>query len=239
MSQSEKVKGVVDIVFLLDKSGSMKPCLDALRDNIGVFVNFLANGTANQPSPVKDWRIKVAGYSDVDVDGAAWWTAFPFSRDVPAIQANLGGLVAAGGGDEPESLLDALYQLTAMGSTEKGAEPDPEKWRYRSAAARVVIFFTDATYKPVMSLSEAKGGTLQDLSVQLQAQRVILSGFVPEAPCYDDLSALDKSELEIIGPLATAQASMAEFTKDEKNFRRTLEALAKSVSKSVETVDVL
>ena len=56
-----KTKGVADIVFLVDVSGSMAPCIDALRRNIEVFVDSLSKGDANNAAPVKDWRGKVVG----------------------------------------------------------------------------------------------------------------------------------------------------------------------------------
>lgn len=37
-----KVKGVADILFLLDATGSMQPNIDAVKDNIGAFLDFLA-----------------------------------------------------------------------------------------------------------------------------------------------------------------------------------------------------
>jgi hypothetical protein len=39
-----KTKGVADIVFVVDISGSMAPCIDALRQNIETFVNTLNSG---------------------------------------------------------------------------------------------------------------------------------------------------------------------------------------------------
>ena len=35
-------KGVIDLVFLLDVSGSMQACIDAIKANIGDFVGFFA-----------------------------------------------------------------------------------------------------------------------------------------------------------------------------------------------------
>ncbi|HVF82747.1 MAG TPA: vWA domain-containing protein, partial [Sphingomicrobium sp.] len=55
----EKTKGVADIVFVVDISGSMAPCIDALRQNIETFVGSLSSGDANNAAPVKDWRAKV------------------------------------------------------------------------------------------------------------------------------------------------------------------------------------
>ncbi len=65
---------------------------------------------------------------------------------------------ANGGGDEPESLLDALYTVAAMEAVPKGSQSeDPAKWRYRSDAARVVIVFTDASFKETMSIPAGEG----------------------------------------------------------------------------------
>jgi len=62
-----KTKGVADVVFLIDVSGSMSPIIDALRKNIEAFVDSLSTGDANNAPPVRDWRGKVVGYRDVDV----------------------------------------------------------------------------------------------------------------------------------------------------------------------------
>src|SRR5688500_7523895 len=62
----DKSKGVADIVFLVDVSGSMSTCIDALRKNIEMFIDSLSHGDANNAAPVKDWRGKVVGYRDLD-----------------------------------------------------------------------------------------------------------------------------------------------------------------------------
>jgi hypothetical protein len=120
-----KTKGVADIVFLVDVSGSMQPCLDALVRNIEVFVDSLSRGDANNAAPVKDWRGKVVGYRDFDSapsEGLPWIEDHPFVRDAVALKAQLATLRAQGGGDEPESLLDALYTVATMEASPKGAQ---------------------------------------------------------------------------------------------------------------------
>jgi hypothetical protein len=47
-----KTKGVADVVFLIDVSGSMAPIIDALRKNIEAFVDSLSTGDANNAPPV-------------------------------------------------------------------------------------------------------------------------------------------------------------------------------------------
>ncbi|HEX2543055.1 MAG TPA: vWA domain-containing protein [Caldimonas sp.] len=236
-----KTKGVADLVFLIDVSGSMAPCIDALRRNIEVFVDSLSRGDANNAAPVKDWRGKVVGYRDIESaehEGLPWIVDNEFVRDAGALKAQLGALQAAGGGDEPESLLDALYKVASMEAVPKGSQQeDPGKWRYRSDAARVVIVFTDASFKETLNLPEAKGGSLQDVANVVMANRIILSLFAPNFEGYDRLSQIDKSEWEVVEYEGlNPQEALQKFTSDPVNFRTTLKQLAASVSRSAETV---
>ncbi|HZF81224.1 MAG TPA: vWA domain-containing protein [Rubrivivax sp.] len=236
-----KTKGVADLVFLVDISGSMSTCIDALRQNIELFVDTLSRGDANNAAPVRDWRGRVVGYRDYEAaqtEGLPWIVDHPFVRDVGALKAQLATLQANGGGDEPESLLDALYKVASMEATPKGSQTeDPAKWRYRSDAARVVIVFTDASFKETMSLPEAKGGSLQDVANLVMANRIILSLFAPNFEGYDRLSQIDKSEWEVVEfEGLNPQEALQKFTSDPANFRTTLKQLAASVSRSAETV---
>lgn len=237
----EKTKGVADIVFVVDISGSMAPCIDALRQNIETFVGTLSSGDANKAAPVKDWRAKVVGYRDLEVaetEGLPWIVDNLFVRDPAALKAQLAALQAAGGGDEPESLLDTLFKIATMQATAKGAQTiEGGKWRYRSDAARVVVVFTDAPFKETMSIPEANGGSLQDVANVIMANRIILSVFAPNFEGYDRLSQIDKSEWEVVEYEGlNAQQALQKFTSDPVNFRNTLKQLAASVSRSAETV---
>ena len=237
----QKTKGVVDLVFLIDVSGSMTTCIDALRRNIEVFVDSLKQGDANNSTPVRDWRGRVVGYRDIEAarsENQPWIIENPFVRDSEALKAQLAGLQASGGGDEPESLLDALFKVASLEASPKGSQTeDPVKWRYRSDAARVVIVFTDAPYKETMSLPEAKGGSFQDVANIIMANRIILSIFAPNFEGYDRLSQIDKSEWEVVEfEGLSPQEALQKYTSDPANFRTTLKQLAASVSRSAETV---
>jgi hypothetical protein len=114
---------------------------------------------------------------------------------------------------------------------------EPTKWRYRSDAARVVIVFTDASYKETMSIPDAKGGAFQDVANIIMANRIILSIFAPNFEGYDRLSQIDKSEWEVVEyPGMSPQEALQKYTSDPVNFRNTLKQLAASVSRSAETV---
>ena len=68
-----RVKGVADILFLLDATGSMQPNIDAVKKNIGAFLDTLsAPADDNAAPPLKDWRASVWAYRDATCDGGRW-----------------------------------------------------------------------------------------------------------------------------------------------------------------------
>lgn len=242
--QAKKVKGVADIIFLLDATGSMQPCINDVKNNIANFLESLKKPeNPNEVTPIRDWRAAVYAYRDYNADGAdKWFIANPFTRDPAVVREQLDALVADGGGDEPEDLLDALLKIGHIGETEKGASPemeDPFKWRYHSQAARCVVVFTDATFHT--ELASAPGNDKEDVKNAIEMSKIRVSIYAPDFGAvgfsgYDDLS-IDKLEYEPIplGPSDDPRAVLAAFTGDRKNFKKTLAQLAKSVSASAET----
>ncbi len=109
-----KIKGVVDIVVLLDVTGSMQECIDAVKGSISTFINELEAKDTNNEAPIKDWRMKICGYRDHQADGDNWFVDNPFVREAAAVQSqlNAANMQAKGGGDEPEwaspGLMDTL-----------------------------------------------------------------------------------------------------------------------------------
>ena len=156
-----------------------------------------------------------------------WIENHPFVRDTAALKAQLASLKAQGGGDEPESLLDALYKVATMEATPKGSQSeDHDKWRYRSDAARVVVVFTDASFKETMSIPEAKGGSLQDVANVVMANRIILSLFAPNFEGYDRPPDRQERGEVVDYEGLNAQEALQKFTGDPANFRTTLKQLA-------------
>ena len=153
--------GVCDFVFLIDATESMQSCLDALVQNISVFVD----GITDPQTIVRDWRGKAVCYRDADTDGDMWFEDNPFVSDVEALKSQLRRIEAMGGGDAPESLLEALHKVITMeAETEPGSqsEPNEHKWRHRSESARVIIVFTDSTYHETMSNSPLTKSVMSD-----------------------------------------------------------------------------
>ena len=229
----DKKKGIPDIVFLLDASGSMKECLRAVTDNIAAFVDTLSAPDANGGVLIKDWRIRVVGYRDKEADGSHWWLDNPFSSDVAQVKANLAALEARGGGDEPESLLDGMYTVAQWPAADKGVAPSPTGWRHRHDAARIVIVFTDASSKPSFTTVDGAQGTVTDLIQSYHANRLKVCLFAPDAPLYYELSSMNGLEWEPVGTLdANPVQALQDFVTNAGNFRKVMEALAKTVSVS-------
>ena len=234
-SARPKIKGVADIVFLLDATGSMQPSIDAVKRNIGTFVDRLEKPEdENATLPVKDWRAAVWEFRDVRADGARWLVRHPFVRSAGELRGQLGGVVASGGGDEPESLLDALHAVAKMDASPRDAnEGEPEKWRARGVATRVVVVFTDASFHP--ALSEPAGLDIDDAINAVEAAHIRLTLFAPQMACYDDLAETQHCKYEAVEsrPGECAVTALARFTGDSAAFAKTMAMLAASVSDSV------
>lgn len=223
-----------DIVFLLDITGSMQLCIDALQRNIATFIDFLSADDANNEMPVKDWRGKIVGYRDVNYDGDDWFEDNDFVRDADALKAQVNAMKAKGGGDEPESLLDAIYRVGALGAVDRGfQEDDPKRWRHKYDAARVIVIFTDASYHPTMSIPDARDGMLSDVVNLCISEKLLLALFAPDMPCHNEISAIPGVEYRPTSAKGEdPQDGLAQFTSDQKKFSVVLEQLAKSISRS-------
>lgn len=134
-----KIKGIVDVMFLIDVSGSMGPAIDKLTESIGVFVENI------DENYVKEARIKIGSFSDLEVDPShlAMNLNRPFrdKKEISDIREDLKecrNIVSMGlGGDEPESSLDAIYLAI---------DNFKDDWNKRR---RAVVLFTDAHSKPL------------------------------------------------------------------------------------------
>ncbi len=213
----------------------MQECIDAVKGSIGSFINTLSSKNANNDMPVKDWRIKICGYRDHEDDPSDWFVDHPFVRDVPTLQAQLGSptMQASGGGDEPESLLDALYKVAKMEQSGAQEGEMPDRWRPRGAATRVVVFFSDASFKTPMTIQEAAGGAVQDVIAAVMGSRIILCGFAPETEGYLDLAAADRTEMNFISSGGENPVEALKLlSADAGGFAKLMQQLAKTVSKS-------
>jgi Mg-chelatase subunit ChlD len=93
----------VDVVFVLDTTGSMSSLLSGAKKKIWEMARFIAQG---QPAP--ELRVGLVAYRDV---GDEYVTKFfDLTDDIDGVYQNLTSFVAGGGGDTPEHVAKALHE---------------------------------------------------------------------------------------------------------------------------------
>ena len=101
----------VDIVFCIDVTGSMTPIIDQVKANALRFYDDVQSNLTTKGKDVDQLRVRVIGFRDFVADGAAALDESPFFTlpdDRADFSAFVNGLVAEGGGDAPESGLEAV-----------------------------------------------------------------------------------------------------------------------------------
>jgi hypothetical protein len=185
----------VDIVFCVDVTGSMTPILDQVKANALRFFSDVQSNLTAKGKNIDELRVRVVAFRDIVADGEAALQESPFF-ELPAEQAGfsafVNGLVAEGGGDAPESGLEAV--ALAMTSP----------WTTRGDRRRqVVVVWTDQPAHPLdaAALPPALAGrvpadfsALTDLWEDPQgplgssSKRLIL--FAPDGPGWSDISGV-------------------------------------------------
>jgi hypothetical protein len=185
----------VDIVFCVDVTGSMTPILDQVKANALRFYGDVQSNLTAKGKTIDELRVRVVAFRDIIADGEAALQESPFFG-LPAEEAGfsgfVNGLVAEGGGDAPESGLEAV--ALAMTSP----------WTTRGDRRRqVIVVWTDqpAHSLDVSALPPALAGrvpadfsALTDLWEDAQgplgssSKRLIL--FAPDGPGWSDISGV-------------------------------------------------
>jgi Mg-chelatase subunit ChlD len=98
-----KDKPKIDVCFVLDTTGSMSGLIEGAKQKIWSIANEI---TSAKPTP--DIRVGLIGYRD---RGDEYVTkAFDLTNDIDAVYGHLQEFRAAGGGDTPESVNEALHE---------------------------------------------------------------------------------------------------------------------------------
>ena len=134
---------LVDVVLCIDGTGSMVPIIDKIKQDAKNFYMMYANAmqSYDPPKPIREngMRVKVIVFRDFKDDGDQALVESPFYNlqdpgALSAFNAFVDAIVPSGGGDDPESALEAI--AVAMKSQwALGGNP-----RYRRQA---IIVFTD------------------------------------------------------------------------------------------------
>jgi hypothetical protein len=185
----------VDIVFCVDVTGSMTPILDQVKANALRFYGDVQSNLTAKGKTIDELRVRVVAFRDIIADGEAALQESPFF-ELPAEERGfsgfVNGLVAEGGGDAPESGLEAV--ALAMTSP----------WTTRGDRRRqVIVVWTDQPAHPLdaSALPPAFAGrvpadfsALTDMWEDPQgplgssSKRLIL--FAPDGPGWSDISGV-------------------------------------------------
>jgi hypothetical protein len=185
----------VDIVFCIDVTGSMDPIIDAVKANALRFYDDVQTNLTAKGKNVDELRVRVIAFRDFAADGEAAMQESPFYRlpdERGAFSDFVNGLIAEGGGDAPESGLEAV----ALGMN--------SPWTTRGDRRRqVVVVWTDQPANPLdpsvvpaelRARVPADFSALTDLWEDTQgplgasSKRLIL--FAPDGPGWSDISAV-------------------------------------------------
>ena len=163
----------VDVVFLLDATGSMGDEIQVVKDRIREMISDIALG---EPAP--DVRFGIVAYRDRGDDYTT--RVYPLSRDIDLIADNLGEIEASGGGDYAESLNEGLHVAI-----------HEMPWDEASGVARLVFLIADAP--PHLDYAD-------DYDYRDEAQLAAQSGIIVHAI---GASGLDEEGERIFKEIAT------------------------------------
>lgn len=126
----------VDIVFVIDATRSMQTTIDMVKNSALSFHENLNECLKNAGRIVKNLRIKVIWFRDFYYDGMYAYGESPFfvlPAERSAFYDFVSSIKEAGGGDDPESALEALTLAMRSDFVQEG-----EKKRH------IIVLFTDA-----------------------------------------------------------------------------------------------
>lgn len=185
----------VDIVFCIDVTGSMTPIIDQVKNNALQFYDDVQKNLTEKGKNVDQLRVRVLAFRDFTADGAAALQESPFYT-LPADRAGfsdfVNGLLAEGGGDAPESGLEAVALAINSSWTTTG-----------DRRRQVIVVWTDQPAQPLdpsvlpadLSSRVPKDfSALTDLWENEQgpmgssSKRLIL--FAPDGPGWSDISGV-------------------------------------------------
>ena len=185
----------VDIVFCIDVTGSMTPIIDTVKANALRFYDDVQSNLTEKGKNVDQLRVRVLAFRDFAADGSAALQESPF-YELPGERAAFSdfveGLIAEGGGDAPESGLEAVALAINSDWTSVG-----------DRRRQVIVVWTDQPARPldpsalpadISARVPADFSALTDLWENEQgpmgssAKRLIL--FAPDGPGWSDVSGV-------------------------------------------------
>lgn len=195
-----------DIVFVLDTTSSMKGEIDAIKDAIMVFVDSIHSSGVRVRVGLVEFKDRLIN----EEHRALRFNGEAFTTDADAFRREVSLLQARGGGDEPESSLDAL--MLAL------------RQPFDADANKVLVLVTDAP--PHIPDRDVR-------SIEEVAQAIRLSGIRQlylVIRTQDPKSQIYLKLLEETRGIAFELGKGGDFRSRAEDFKRTLMALGKTIS---------
>ncbi|MCG7850917.1 MAG: VWA domain-containing protein [Methanosarcinaceae archaeon] len=231
-SKKPKIKGKANVAFILDVTGSMGDCLENLKSSLLELSGQIATISAEQYGAAEpDISYNALGYRDLTTEEPEEYmivkrdSAFTKNLDELKKFFSEEKMTAAGGGDEPESALDALV-IAAREMV----------W---DQPVRMMVLFTDASTKISLHKTTTGGSQLDEaesMSVLIEELtsrkiRVIIFG-PPNVDEFMKIGTLNNCQYK---PMEKGAETLKNF-KDELLFKEEIvKLIAKSVSQSAST----
>lgn len=139
---SRGISYFVDIVLCIDCTGSMKPVIQDVKAQAIEFHSKILARMAEKEKTIDQLRMRVIAFKDFWADAAPIYCMPEFvdmETEAEAFNAFVQQLIAEGGGDDPESGLEAL----ALAISSPWAEAPESKQR------RIIVVWTDAPAHPL------------------------------------------------------------------------------------------
>lgn len=199
-------KRKADVMFVLDCTGSMQGEINAIRDAITGFADTINSDGVRVRVGLVEFRDRLIGeeHRVLKFDGQ------PFTNDPVLFRREVSALTATGGGDEPESSLDAL-----MLALRQPFAPDTNK---------VIVLVTDAPpHIPDKETKSIEQVTAAIKSTGVQQFYLVIRAKQSNSQIYLKL-------LEGTRGMAFDLGMGDDFRSRAEDFKRTLMALGKTIS---------
>lgn len=182
----------VNLALIIDTTGSMYSYINSVVENLSEFVRYIESTGVN-------FRLSLIDYRDITCNEDTVVHTFDhsvWSRSTDQIVAEMQALHVNGGGDEPETLVDALGYLV-----------DESVMTFNSDAAKFAIVLTDATYK----IDNTHGiESMENMIAALQAKGIKVS-VMTESYCFHVYEALTSATGGILCPVYDFTEALREY----------------------------
>jgi len=191
------LKYAVDVVICIDATGSMHPVIDEVKSRAARFPDDVFRAMDKMGKKITRLRVRVIAYRDVRFDSTPFQVSdfFTVPDQVSDYEAFVRGISADGGGDEPESGLEALaIAINSDWSTDMDRQrhvvmvlTDASAHTLEEGAGHISSDFGAMMPKGLAELTEWWEGGDQTPRTKLKqaAKRLIM--FAPEAYPWSDI----------------------------------------------------